>query len=148
MKANPSLFDFEKYDYWWLSDDKDSYGPYINKNAAAGYLVLCFGACLYYVAREFMMSSHSMCQELEERRREKSENQKETIYKRFDEPLWKVVLGDVFELFNRRLSFWLGVLGLLYASILASMSHPPIKRVFQPFLNHNIFLSSCHWHIS
>ena len=122
LKANPSLFDFEKYDYWWLSDDKDSYGPYINKNAAAGYLVLCFGACLYYVAREFMTSSHSMCQELEERRREKSENQKETIYKRFDEPLWKVVLGDVFELFNRRLSFWLGVLGLLYASILASMS--------------------------
>lgn len=122
LKANPSLINYEDYDYWWLIGVTTSYGPYVNKNACGGYLVLGFGACLYFVAREFLTSARTMRKELHERRLEEEERQKETVYHRSGEARWKVVLGDVFELFNRRLFFWLCVLGFFYASILASLS--------------------------
>ena len=128
LKANPNSLDCDKYNYWWLTDEQNGYearigyGTYINKNAAGGYLVLCFCACLFFVAREFMTATKRMNKELNGRRHEIEESRDESIYKRSDDPLWKVVLGDFFDLFNRRFSFWIGVLGFLYAAILASLS--------------------------
>ena len=141
MTANPSLIDYEKHNLWWLIDCKGSFGPYVNKNAGGGYLVLCFGACLYFVAREFMTSARRVRKELEVRRKEKKELEQERLYKKLDDPRWKIVLGDMFELFNRRLVFWLGALGFLYASILASMSRGAAVAATVAFVLAIVFMS-------
>lgn len=134
MRANPSLVDLNKFNYWWLIDRTGSFGPYVNKNAAAGYLVLCFGACLYFISREFIISSLRLRKELKDRRQEERELRDEAAYSRAPERIWKVVLGDVFELFNRRLTFWLFVLGFLYAAILASLSRGATIAASSAFL--------------
>ena len=128
LKANPGFLDCEKYNYWWLTDGQGNnearigFGSYINKNAAGGYLVLCFCACLFFVAREFMTVARVVNKELNGRRHEMMDSREEFAYERPSDPLWKVVLGCFFEIFNRRFSFWIGVLGFLYAAILASLS--------------------------
>ena len=110
------------FNFWWLDDSRMNYGTFANKNAAAGYLVLAFGASVYFMAREFLLTIRLKKKDLENRKLVELEDEKEEVYKVQKESKWTVLVGDFIDLFNRKLLFWLFALSVLYAAIFASMS--------------------------
>lgn len=98
------------------------YGTYVNKNAAGGYLVLIFATCVFLVVREFLQSVYWVNKERKERLEEERAAKREKVYDVKTEARWMAVLGDLFDLFNRKLSFWLAIAAALLATIFMSMS--------------------------
>ncbi|MBP5622650.1 MAG: hypothetical protein J6X44_11625, partial [Thermoguttaceae bacterium] len=98
------------------------YGTYVNKNAAGGYLVLIFATCVFLVVREFLQSVHWVNKERKERQEEERAVKRENVYDIKTEARWKAVLGDLFDLFNRKLSLWLAIAAALLSTIFMSMS--------------------------
>ena len=106
----------------WLNDRKLNYGTFVNKNAAAGYLVLSFGACVFFMVREFLLTIRLKNKDLENRKILEKEDAEEKVYKVRKESKWALLIGDFIDLFNRKLLLGLFSLAVLYAAILASMS--------------------------
>ncbi len=98
------------------------YGTYVNKNAAGGYLALIVSTCAFLIVREFLQSVFWVNKERKERKEEERLAKSESVYDIKSESRWKVALGDLFDLFNRRLFFWLVVLAVLLATVFMSMS--------------------------
>ena len=98
------------------------YGTYVNKNAAGGYLVLVFATCVFLVVREFLQSVFWVNKERKERLEEERAAKRENVYDVKTEARWKAVLGDLFDLFNRKLTFWLTIAAVLISTIFMSMS--------------------------
>lgn len=98
------------------------FGTYVNKNAAGGYLVLAFATCLFLVVREFLQSVFWVNKERKERQEEECTASRENIYDVKTEARWKVALGDLFDLFNRKLTIGLTAAVVLISTIFMSMS--------------------------
>lgn len=123
MSADPKgVRDGFLRDYWDTYLIFGQYGTYVNKNASAGYLILTFAACMFLTVREFLQSAFWINKERENRAREERSFRREQIYDVKTDPRWKVILGDFFDLFNRRLSFWLVITAFLFSAIFMSMS--------------------------
>lgn len=106
------------WDYLYLGP----YGTYVNKNACGGYLVLTLAACVFVSAREFLRAASDVNRERRERERDQKEAKQEKVYEIKSEAAWKRILGDLFDLFNRRLVFWLVITSVVFAAVFASLS--------------------------
>lgn len=124
LRSNPNLIDIEALNLWWLKDCKLvlTFGTYINKNAAAGYLVLCLGASLYFVALQVARAAKRERDERNNRYYEEFERAATSVYEFSHDTKWKRLLGDFFNIFEKKLGASLAVSGLLFASICASLS--------------------------
>ncbi|MBR4834210.1 MAG: O-antigen ligase family protein, partial [Thermoguttaceae bacterium] len=100
------------------------YGMFVNKNNAAGYLVLCLAAAIGPVVSAFLRTARSLEKERAERKRERAAEKKRgrDAYETRREAAWKRILGDLFDLFDRRFVSWACVAGMIFAAILASLS--------------------------
>ena len=122
-KANPSLMHSGFLRRIWgryLLDGQ--YGTYVNKNSAGGYLVLIFATSLFFSIYEFTKSAFWVSKERKERRVEQAQIKKNNVYEIESESLWKILLGDLFDLFNRRLIFWLFISTFFFSTIFISLS--------------------------
>lgn len=124
LRSNPNLINIEALNLWWLKDSKVAltFGTYINKNAAAGYLVLCLGASLYFVALQVALAAKRERDERRNRYYEEAERAATSVYEFSRDSKWKRLLGDFFNIFEKKLGASLVVSGLLFASICASLS--------------------------
>ena len=104
----------------WLTYGQ--YGTYANKNAAGGYLVLTLAACVFLLVGEFLRSARRVAKERTERLKEEKELKKEGVYEVKSEPYWKVALGDLFDLFSRKLVLWVVCTSIVFASVFISLS--------------------------
>ncbi len=99
------------------------YGMYVNKNAAGGYLVLCFAAALGPLVLAFLKTARVLDKERAERKRERAEEERwSDVYEARRDAFWKRKLGDFFDLFDRRFVVWSCVAGLILGAIFASLS--------------------------
>ncbi len=123
LRSNPDLIDIKALNLWWLENNVATFGTYVNKNAAAGYLVLCLGASLYFVAFEVALAAKRERDERQNRRvEEELAHATAGVYEFSRDANWKRWLGDFFNIFGKKLGLSLAVSGLLFASICASLS--------------------------
>lgn len=125
-RANPAIFENETIRAW-LSETRletsRGYGMFVNKNNAAGYLVLCLAAAIGPTVSAFLKTARSLDKERVDRKRERAEEKRwEDVCKTRREAAWKRILGDFFDLFDRRFVAWSCVAGSIFAAILASLS--------------------------
>ena len=99
------------------------YGTYVCRNAAAGYLGLCLAPAVGLIVLAFLKTARLLDKERAGRERERAEAERwSDVYETRKDEIWKRALGDFFDLFNRRLILWLGVVGLILGVIFASLS--------------------------
>ena len=72
--------------------------------------------------REFLRAASDVNRERRERERDQKEAKLEKVYEIKSEAAWKRILGDLFDLFNRRLVFWLVITSVVFAAVFASLS--------------------------
>ncbi len=103
----------------WYPDG--SYGFFQNKNACAGYLVLLLSVGITLTASEFLKSAFWVNKERKSRHiHNKSAHERD--YEVTQTSSWKLLLGDFFDLFNKRLLLWLVMTAGIFSAILISLS--------------------------
>ncbi len=122
FRANPASREFPLLSVLAIKDSelRLGFGTYVNKNCCGGYLVYCLAPCVF-LAGKVLVKSARLIREERERRDEESQGSN-PYYEVRKDAMWKVVLGDVFDLFNRRLVFWLCFIVVIFATILVSKS--------------------------
>ncbi|MBQ2790701.1 MAG: O-antigen ligase family protein, partial [Thermoguttaceae bacterium] len=121
---------------------KGRYGMYVNKNAAGGYLVLCFAAALGPVVLAFLKTARVLDKERAGRNRERAEAERwSDVYQPRRGAFWKEKLGDFFDLFDRRFVVWSCVAGLILGAIFASLSRGASVAAFVGLLGTLIVLA-------
>lgn len=125
-RVNPDIYRNETL-LAWLGDERFNrfgrYGMFVNKNNAAGYLVLCLAAAFGPAVSAFLHTAASLDKERAVRKRDEVEQERwSDAYEMRREPIWTRILGDFFDIFDRRFVSWTLVVGVIYASILASLS--------------------------
>lgn len=126
------------FDQYLISD---SFGTYYNKNACGGYLVLLLGVSFILVINEYLKSSHIVADERKIRRQERLEVKEDSAYRIKNDALWKVIVSDFLDLFNRKLVFWLLVSSIIFAAIFLSLSRGATIAASISFLIVCLFLA-------
>ncbi len=128
-RANPALIYTEEFNRFFNEINMGyspgyggGYGTYVCKNAAAGYLVLVLAAAVSLFALEFLKTADAMKEEKVDERALELERLEDSVYRRSSEPLWSRIVGNLIELFNRRLATSFLVLAFLLTAIFASLS--------------------------
>jgi len=137
FRSNPSFREASFFSSIAVVDPiyKYSYGTYVNRNCCGGYLVFCLAPCIFLAGKAFVKSARLLTEDRKKREKEKQTEQEiYSFYEIRKDPKWKVVLGDVFDLFNRRLILWLGFIVIIFASIVASMSRGAVVASSAVFL--------------